>query len=606
MNLPAGDSAMAPPPLREEDFAPRVQRQLVRLVLDNGNTSTAGVFVLAVAMGVLLRDMIPPGVLAAWLSLNTLLAGGRVLAVLDYRRKRDQPEPERLFSVRAYRAMVSLTGLAWGAGAWFLFPGQSALHQVVFMIIMAGLAAGAVPILSPLIRLYRTYAASFLVPVAILLFLRGGEIHISLGVITLFFLAVLINSATRMQEGLVAALENQFRNEAMVESLEAARKAAEAANRAKNAFLANMSHEIRTPMNGVLGALQLLKGSRMDRAQDDLVATACSSAESLLHLLDDILDVSKIEAGRLSLQRRPFHLPELVRGQEQALAPQAAARGLTFDVKMEADPELGAALDGDPARIRQVLSNLLSNAIKFTERGGITLSVSVAARTDDGLRVRFQVSDTGIGIAAVDQPRLFQRFFQADPSLTRKYGGTGLGLAIVRQLVELMGGSLGLESEPGQGSRVWCEIPFPFAASPDAAEAPLDGPGHALAGEVLLAEDNLVNQKVAMSMLKQLGLRVTVASNGQEALALLGQRRFAAVLMDCQMPLLDGYATTAAWRHQEARERLPRTPVIAMTAHAMMGDREKCLAAGMDDYLSKPVRQAALAAVLRAWLPANP
>lgn len=605
MNPPADDSATASPS-REEDLAPRVQRQLVRLVLDNGNTSTAGVFVLAVAMGVLLRDMIAPDVLAAWLSLNALLAGGRVVAVLDYRRNRDRPEPGHLPSVRAYLAMVSLTGLVWGAGAWFLFPSHSPLHQVVFMIIMAGLAAGAVPILSPLIRLYDTYAASFLLPVAILLFLRGSEIHISLGVITLFFLAVLINSATRMQEVLVAALENQFRNEVMVESLEAAREAAEAANRAKNAFLANMSHEIRTPMNGVLGTLQLLKGSRMERAQDDLVATACSSAESLLHLLDDILDVSKIEAGRLSLQRLPFLLPELIRGQAQVLAPQAVARGLTFDVEMEAGPELGAALEGDPARIRQILGNLLANAIKFTERGGITLSVSVAARTEDGLRVRFQVSDTGIGIAAVDQPRLFQRFFQADPSLTRKYGGTGLGLAIVRQLVELMGGSWGLESEPGQGSRVWCEIPFPFSASPGSVEASLDGPGLPLAGEVLLAEDNLVNQKVAMSMLKQLGLRVTVAGNGQEALALLDQRRFAAVLMDCQMPLLDGYAATAAWRSQEAREHLPRTPVIAMTAHAMLGDREKCLAAGMDDYLSKPVRRAALAAMLRTWLPANP
>jgi hypothetical protein len=389
----------------------------------------------------------------------------------------------------------------------------------------------------------------------------------------------------------------------MVESLEAARRAAEAANRAKNAFLANMSHEIRTPMNGVLGALQLLKESRMEGAQEDLVATACGSAESLLHLLDDILDVSKIEAGALSLQRVPLHVPALIHELAVSLSPQPSERGLAFEI--EIDPALDAPLDGDPARIRQILANLLSNAVKFTERGGITLTASVAARTGDGFRVRFQVADTGIGIPAADLPGLFQRFSQADPSLTRKYGGTGLGLAIVRQLAELMGGACGLESDPGRGSRAWCEIPLPSAewVTGTGVEAPPAPWKDRLAGEVLLAEDNLVNRKIATSMLRNLGLAVTVAGDGREALELLGRQRFAAILMDCQMPVLDGYAATAAWREREAREGLPRTPVIAMTAHAMEGDREKCLAAGMDDYLPKPVRLATLAEMLQTWLP---
>jgi len=589
----------------EGPYAPRIQRQLVRLVLDSGGTSTAGVFVLAVALGVLLRDVITTSVLAIWLAANTLIAGGRVLAVQAYRKARERDDVAALPPVKAYRAGVILTGLTWGIGAWFLFPGNSPLHQVIFMIIFAGLAAGAVPILAPLLRVYVAYTASFLTPVAALLFLRGGEIYIVLGVILIFFFIVLINSATRMQEVLVEALENQFRNEAMIDSLQAAREAAEAASRTKNEFLANMSHEIRTPMNGVLGSLQLLKEVRMDPMQQDLVATAYGSASSLLHLLDDILDFSKIEAGRLDLQQIPFRMAEVISSLEQAPIVRPNKPGLTFETMV--DPRLKATLMGDPSRIRQILSNLLSNAVKFTERGRITLYATVEDEIEGGFLVRLQVTDTGIGIAAADQPKLFQSFSQADTSLTRKYGGTGLGLAIVLQLVRLMGGACGLESTLGEGTHIWCDIPFLFSSGSGetAEEAPGSPVLRILTGHVLLVEDNRVNQKIAVSMLKSLGLSVTVGNNGLEALNLLAQQRFAGVLMDCQMPLLDGYAATSTWREQEALEHRPRTPVIAMTAHAMKGDREKCLAAGMDDYLAKPVTKEALAAMLHTWLPAG-
>jgi len=589
----------------EGPFAPRIQRQLVRLVLDNGITSTAGVFVLAVALGVLLREVVTLGVLAAWLAGNTMTAGGRVLAVLAYRKAQERDDPKAILPIKAYRTGVILTGLIWGTGSWFLFPGNSPLHQVIFMIIVAGLAAGAVPILAPLLWLYKTYATSFLLPVAVLLFLRGDEVYIVLGVVTLIFLAVLINSATRMQEVLVSALENQFRNEAMIDSLRAARKAAETASRTKNEFLANMSHEIRTPMNGVLGSLQLLKELHMDSEQQDLVATAYSSADSLLHLLDDILDFSKIEAGRLDLQQIPFKMAEVISGLEQTLISRANKPGLTFEIVV--DPRLDAMLTGDPARIRQILNNLLSNAIKFTARGQITLSATVEDEIEGGFLARLQVTDTGIGIAPTDQTKLFQSFSQADTSLTRKYGGTGLGLAIVLRLVDLMDGVCGLESAPGQGSRVWCDIPFLLSSgsSNTAGETPVSPVPQTLTGHVLLVEDHPVNQKIALRMLKSLGLTVTVGNNGLEALDLLARQRFAGVLMDCQMPLLDGYAATSAWRAREAREHLPRTPVIAMTAHAMKGDREECLASGMDDYLAKPVTKEALAAILHLWLPAG-
>ena len=587
-------------------FAPRIQAQLVRLVLDSGNTSTAGVFVLAMALGVLLRGVLPPGVLAVWLAANTVVASGRLLAVRAYRKSQAAAEQGSDLPFKTYRGGVILTGLTWGVGAWFLFPGDSPLHQVVFMIIVAGLAAGAVPILAPLLRLYVGYTASFLVPVAILIFRRGGEIYIVLGIILIFFFLILIHSATRMREVLVAALENQFRNEAMIDSLRAASEAAEAASRTKNEFLANMSHEIRTPMNGVLGSLQLLQDVPMNPAQQDLVATAYGSASSLLHLLDDILDFAKIEAGRLDLQQIPFRVPEVIGNLEQARSPRLNKPDLVLEI--EVDPRFEAPLVGDPARIRQILSNLLSNAVKFTERGRITLAASVKDEIEVGFLVRFQVTDTGIGIAAADQAKLFQSFSQADTSLTRKFGGSGLGLAIVRRLAGLMGGSCGLESTPGKGSRIWCDLPFRLASgsSETLRARPLVPAALPLSGHVLLVEDNRVNQKIAVTMLESLGLSVTIGNNGLEALDLLAQRRFAGVLMDCQMPLLDGYAATSTWREREALEHLPRTPVIAMTAHAMKGDREKCLAAGMDDYLAKPVTKEALAAVLRLWLPSRP
>jgi signal transduction histidine kinase/CheY-like chemotaxis protein len=588
----------------EEDFTPRVQRQLLLLVLDNGKTSTMVAYVLAVAVGVVLRSELEPLVFAGWLLVSTLLFVGRLVALRCFAKSRDGILPEANGYAKAYQGLVLTSGFVWGAGGWILFPAHSELHQLALLIIMAGMAAGAVSALSPLLRIYNLFVSLVVLPMATILLTQGDEIHSVLGVLFVFFLLIVSRSAFNMQRALVAALENRFRNEAMVQTLQAAREAAEAGSRAKNEFLANMSHEIRTPMNGVLGTLQLLRETRMDAGQADLLATARNSAESLLQILNDILDFSKIEAGKLRLEQVPFSLPGLIEALRQIMAPLLAERSIAFEAAI--DPRLAGRLVGDPLRVRQILNNLLSNAVKFTEQGRITVRAAVVDRIEEDLLVRLEVIDTGIGIAAADQRKLFQSFSQADASLTRKYGGTGLGLAIVRQLVHLMDGCCGLESTLGEGSRFWCEIPLAVAQAGPAAEEEegrvLPAPETPLAGAVLLVEDNPVNQKIAVGLLQKLGMTVTVADNGQEALGLLGQQDFAAVLMDCQMPVLDGYAATAAWRAVEAQEDRRHIPVIAMTAHAMEGDRERCLAAGMDDYLAKPVKKEALAAMLGKWI----
>jgi CheY-like chemotaxis protein len=356
-------------------------------------------------------------------------------------------------------------------------------------------------------------------------------------------------------------------------------------------------------MNGILGTLQLLQDTKMDGVQTDYVKTAYSSAEALLSILNDILDFSKIAARKLLLEDIPFNLRTLVGELVTLLSSQAQANNLALIA--EIDPQLPEMLLGDPTRMRQVLTNFMTNAIKFTHEGEVRVRVLCLSAFASRVMLRLEVRDTGIGIPEEKQKDLFLSFTQGDGSTTRKYGGTGLGLAIVRQLVLMMGGKIGLESEPGRGSTFWCELDFPVAAltaeSEERKEAETQAEG-ALQGHVLLVEDNKVNQMVASRMLTGMGLTVDLAENGEKALAALARNRYDLVLMDCQMPVLDGYEATRAFRSQEP-QGAKRLPIIAMTAHAMEGDRRKCLEAGMDDYLAKPVKKELLRKLLGQWLP---
>lgn len=397
--------------------------------------------------------------------------------------------------------------------------------------------------------------------------------------------------------GLSAVVRDASAQKNLENALRAAKDAAENASRAKSDFLANMSHEIRTPMNGVTGMAEILLGTELTREQQDYVETLQSACDSLRSVIDDILDVSKLEAGRLRIERIAFDPIKLVRESVAIFAHAITQAGV--EVISEIGENLPEAVEGDPHRIRQILNNLIGNAKKFTKQGTITVRLTQASDSGADCRLRFEVIDTGVGIAPQVQEHIFSPFGQADTSITRKFGGTGLGLTICRQLAELMNGEIGVISELGQGACFWFEMSLPVGQQitsvslrPECLRPATPRPDI----PVLLAEDNLINQKVAKTMLKRMGCEVTIAKNGRLAVEYCALQKFAMIFMDCQMPEVSGYEATG-----QIRAAGNGIPIVAMTAQALEGDRQACLDAGMDDYITKPISQKSLKAMLDKW-----
>jgi len=380
-----------------------------------------------------------------------------------------------------------------------------------------------------------------------------------------------------------------------IDVLVRARQAAQETSRVKSEFLANVSHELRTPLNGVLGMARLLLDTHLDATQKEYAEIVRKSGRELLAVMDSILDFARAEAGHLELEEGELEPHRIVEEARAAVAADASAKGVHVTALVA--PEVPVLLRGDAARLRQVLDNLLSNAVKFTPSGTVVVRAGLVRGTEPGPILRFEVADTGIGIDAATQGRLFQPFVQADGSAARRYGGAGLGLALCRRVVSAMGGQIGVRSELGQGSTFW------FTARL------LSTPGARTAGEargggrVLVVEDNTVNQKVAVAMIESLGYAAEAVGNGLEAVEACSRQTYDAILMDIQMPQMDGFKATAFIREREGLTR--HTPIIALTASVTAEDRQRCLSAGMDDYLSKPVPREALATALRKWMPAS-
>jgi signal transduction histidine kinase/DNA-binding response OmpR family regulator len=415
-----------------------------------------------------------------------------------------------------------------------------------------------------------------------------------------------ITALKEREEALATAKEAA---EAARDAAERARCEAEAANLAKSTFLATMSHEIRTPMNGVLGMIEVLERQGHTK-QRRIIVTMRESAQALLRIIDDVLDFSKIEAGRLELEATTFSLSGLVEGVLDTFRPQVLAKGLTLHAEIDAGSQ--DALLGDPTRVRQILFNLLSNAIKFTEHGGVRVRAGTLPLGGGNTRATLAVADTGIGLGAEQIARLFQPFVQADSSTTRQFGGTGLGLSIVQRLAQVMGGDVAVESAPGAGSTFTVTLTL-HAAPADSPLKTLLGPVArpvarvvARSGEgprVLVVEDHPVNREVLVLQLKSLGIAADIAENGVDALEAWARGRYSAVLADIHMPNMDGHELARRLRAAEADHGAVRTPIVAVTANAMKGEEERCLASGMDAYLAKPVSIEQLRATLERWLP---
>jgi signal transduction histidine kinase/ActR/RegA family two-component response regulator len=527
------------------------------------------------------------------------------------RFERDPARAQRLGYWQArFNVLITLDNLCWSViPLVFVSAVQNTmLGALLFASVLCITAIGVFILVSSMHTAMLNFL-SMLLPVMVHALWQGYADAWIVVISLLVYSVVLTQESWRSCQSWTEMTRLRLEASSVAATREQARRVAVEASQAKSRFLANMSHEIRTPMNGILGMSELLQTTSLDAAQTRYVAAISTAAHALHELLGGILDLSKIEEGKLTLERTDFEPAQLLAATAAIFRELGAARGIEVVAAIELDDV--PPVRGDPTRLRQVVTNLLGNALKFTSAGAVALRATSrpGPRGDPRPWLHVSVQDTGIGMAPEQIAQLFQRFSQADSSTTRRFGGSGLGLVICKHLVELMGGSIHVDSAPGQGSTFRFEVPLEPAQRPAAdAAAPTAGPADGARAaprpaRVLVVEDNAVNQTVVRAMLERLGMTVAVANHGAEAVAAVEAHDVELVLMDCQMPVMDGYEATRQIR--SARHSRAQVPIIALTAHALAEDRQRCHEAGMNDYLPKPVTGDALAEVLARHLGAQ-
>ena len=587
-----------------DELATRVRAEQIALLYARTPPVLFMSVLFSTAVAVALAQVVDGGkVLIWWVAANAVPA---VRYILIRRYRRVQPAPEAAGAwFTPFVLMCLVSGAMWGLMGTWLFPHDDVAYQAMVLEFLVGISAVALFSYGGLTIAYAATILPILLPPAVYVLSLGGDPHFMEGMGLLLFAVVAVAYSYRYQGETGETMRLRFLNERIARERESALLAAERTSEVKSQFLANMSHEIRTPLNGILGMAQLLAASKLDEDQHFQLDMVRRSGEHLLVLINDILDLSRIEAGKINFERTAFELRKAVSEVTSLLAPVAAGKGLALDVALAADAP--AWVNGDAARVKQVLHNLLGNAIKFTRQGRVRIEVARARGGEDGL-LSFDISDTGPGIPQEYLESVFEPFRQLESPSAKSPGGSGLGLAISRQLAHAMGGDIRCESKPGAGTTFRFTARLPETAALADASAPQagahKGPAHKLAGRVLLAEDNEVNALVAKMMLESMGLEVKLVDNGRTALEQAIAGNFDIVLMDCQMPEMDGFEATRRIRDHERVTGRKRMPIVALTASAIRGDRERCLEAGMDDYLSKPFTAPELKNHLDRWIEA--